>query len=747
LDQSGVYQKAEENPWKPFVRNKGRSKNEFLHSDVFQQFLSDPGATFTHPHKASILLEDIFVYPELRDLVSSKSKSGSNIIHGKDLAEYTDKNSLIFISGSETSGKTSFAKTATVDFHRKGKVPLYIEGKSFLSSDERKVTKVLDEAVEKQYSKSLTTRHWQLDRSRRVVILDDYDKIQLGYQGKDAILERLSSLFGTVIVLGNKTVCFEELADPGDKDRILWKFKHFEILEFGYVLRSHLVRKWYSLGGDCDRSPGATQEIYVRTEKLIATLLGRDLLPSYPLFILIILQSAEIRTRVNTTSGSFGYFYESLITEALSKSSLNSIEIDTKYNYLSELAYHFYKEKCNYLRDDEIVPWHLSYCEDYSLILDYEKFRDDLDNSGLLEYSDTEGWISFRYKYIYCYFVARYIRDHLNEPDIRDRIRELSARLYHEESANIIIFLCYLPKDSLILDCVLSSANSLFEKFETCKLEDDIAFLKGIRAEMTRLQPIGSNPEENRQEQLREQDRASTHQSEESPNLDGTEGEIDSIEDETLKQWLQVNTAYKTIQILGQIFRNFSGSLRGDLKLDITQSCYSLGLRTLTLLFRMIKEGKQELVSSLTAQMEKKYPHKDRFEIENSVNELIINLSEFMTFSIVKHISDSVGLDSLSQTFREALARESSTSRRLIDLSIKLDYYKGFPEKETLDLHKYLTKDKNYFSHSVLRHLVWYRFYLYHAENRLRQSVCNQLGIPLKEALFLDQKVKKDRKR
>src|SRR5260370_645219 len=50
---------------------------------------------------------------------------------------------------------------------------------------------------------------------------------------------------------------------------------------------------------------------------LIEVFLGKNLIPSYQLFVLVLLQQIASHTPTNTTSGSYGYFYEYLITEAL----------------------------------------------------------------------------------------------------------------------------------------------------------------------------------------------------------------------------------------------------------------------------------------------------------------------------------------------------------------------------------------------------------------------------------------------
>jgi hypothetical protein len=61
--------------------------------------------------------------------------------------------------------------------------------------------------------------------------------------------------------------------------------------------------------------------------------------------------------------------------------------------------------------------------------------------------------------------------------------------------------------------------------------------------------------------------------------------------DEKIEEILQHNAAFKTIQILGQVLKNFTGSLRGGPKRQLMEECYGLGLRVLGNIFRVAELG------------------------------------------------------------------------------------------------------------------------------------------------------------
>jgi hypothetical protein len=81
----------------------------------------------------------------------------------------------------------------------------------------------------------------------------------------------------------------------------------------------------------------------------------------------------------------------------------------------------------------------------------------------------------------------------------------------------------------------------------------------------------------------------------------------------------------------------------------------------------------------------------------------------------------------LSRTYEDVIAKADTVSNRMIDLSVKLDHLSGFPRKELFRLADQLSK--NFFSLTVLKRLVWYHFYLYDVDFKIKQAVSDKLGM------------------
>lgn len=199
----------------------------------------------------------------------------------------------------------------------------------------------------------------------------------------------------------------------------------------------------------------------------------------------------------------------------------------------------------------------------------------------------------------------------------------------------------------------------------------------------------------------------------------------------------QLNAAGKSIQILGQILRSFSGSLGKERKLELTLACYELGMRTLSSVVQAVKANEVEIVQEYTKWLREKHAGWDDTKLRLAALGAVRGLVEMMGFGMIKHVSNSVGLRDLSKTFAQAKVESATVATKLIDLSIKLDHWRDFPGDDVRELEKAL-KDAG-LSRNLLRGLVWLHYYLFPTKDRQeRQSICADLDIVITPSLLTD---------
>jgi len=726
--ESEAYEVSDEIPYQQFQRNRARLSGEFPFTQEFVKWRTDVGTGFHHPRRQDLRLEDIYVFPDFRDVKQAESAEEHIYLSEAEFLRRFEVHKHALVVGSDASGKTSLAKMLMPQLREGGKIPLYIRATELESSRDQAIHKACTRSATWMYGKNEADAFWQLPVDRRVIIVDDLHRSPLSSKHRSELLTWLTAKFGKVLVLGGEELRFDEL--QGDAEGItLWDFKHFEMLELGFLRRSKMIGKWHSLGIESGAAEGELQRKQSETEKLVNAFLGEQLMPAHPVFVLIVLQQLETREPISTTGSSAGYLYEVLILKSLLESVFSDTDIDTNKNYLAELAYTFLSQGLTRISKHDLESWHASYCVRYKLLFPLNRQLDALLKGRLLD--DEAGQISFTYPYLYYYFVATYLTRHIDQEKTRKDIENLCTYLHQEEAANIILFVCHLSRNEMVFNAVLQTADALFSGYPECDFDRDIEYLNEIVQESDERRIEGGTPEQRRQKLLEESDAARRKRGDgerDRPAFSAVEFE-EKCDLQKLNDSLQLNSALKTIQIIGQILRNHVGSIEGEQKKRLVMSSFALGLRAAKCMFGLVEENIDDLVEALVGALERSQGGVPRADVLQSVKKSVWGTLRLGAFSIVRYISDSVGMERMAQSFEEILGEQRRLPLEIIDLSIKLDHFKAFPENEAIRLAGKVRK--NPFAYAVVRDLVYMRFYLYQVDYRIRQRVGEKLRISI----------------
>ncbi len=337
------------------------------------------------------------------------------------------------------------------------------------------------------------------------------------------------------------------------------------------------------------------------------------------------------------------------------------------------------------------------------------------------------GCVGFRYPFVYYYFLARNFADNLGTLHVREEVAKLTQRLFNEDAANVIMFLCHLTRDDYVIDRVLENADGLFATCEPCDLQSNAAFLNKL-AFTDKLELPDSSSQTNREELMESMDEC------ELALADDPAAPDFSDEGSLADYAAQLNAAGKNVQILGQILRSFVGSLTQARKLQLAKAAYSLGLRTIASVMKALESNQEEVVADYCKWLRSAYPQWDDAKIRQAAFASIFSVVEMMTVGMLKHVSNSVGLRDLARTFSQVLEENPSLAMKMIDVSIKLDHFNAFPESEIRELAENI--HKQVFPRSVLRALVWLHYYLYPTRDHgQKQSICALLEISVRPRL------------
>jgi hypothetical protein len=688
-------------------------RTHFSFTKEHESFLNDPGVGFTHPRKEKITLGDLYVPPDLiaRQIKPLASKVVDyERIPSSETLEFLASRSHCLIIGDEQSGKTSLAKVLFDLLRKQGKIPVLLSGDVLRSRHIEDPKRLLASALEAQYGAGAQDSYWRLEHSQRCIIIDDFQRCGLNRQGQASVLDAFSGLIGSVFIFADTLFKFEELHREDSAPVVFADFDYAEIKEFGYKLRALLIERWHSLGRERLLSDHDLAHEANGSERLVEALLGKNLLPSYPFAVLTLLQLAEVGRESSRDAGSYGSMYESLISTALARKS-NPVDINVNYAFLGAVAHRMLILDRGFLSQAEMEEVGREYEERVELRLQLDQRLAAQMQRKILK-SVKARWC-FQYPYVYYYFVARWYRDNATVPGVREQLLEMADAVASERNTNVLVFYLSLTQDLTVVERVLTNAASVYSSYSPFDFSSNVEFLDNLfKGQLLLKDP----PNGTSDERERHRDR-----------LDGDTTEDKGVSDNEIGEIIELNIAFKTLQILGQFVRNFPGSLDASIKRRIVEECYRLGLRSLAALFSATEQSIDELRKYFTELIRDRRVLLSEAEVRRAGDEGVLWLTRACAFGVVKRISNAVGLEELAQTYASVLRENKTVPTRLIDISIKLDHFALAPEAEIQDLGKDIRR--SHFTTVVLRDLVHQYLLTFPVDQKQRQRLLSWLEV------------------
>jgi hypothetical protein len=363
----------------------------------FLEFLNDLEVIFAHSKLDRLTLDDIYIAPDLKDLKYNKKSDSVKVTNLNDLTNAIDsKGTKLALIGADSAGKTASSKYLFLKyFFELGLYPIFIKGADF-GSNIRKDTilKLIEEKIEEQYELKFSLEN--IDTSKVILIIDDFHKATKGKNKYwPLLMSNIESLVGNVIVTGGQVMLLENVTkkDP---------FKNFgvySIYEFGPKFRYELVNKWNTLG--IDTKFVDHNEILRKNDAYIShikSIIGKNYIPSYPFYLLSILQSLESGNIQNPNYSIHGFYYEVLINDSFDKSIKDKKEISLFYNYLTQFCFFLFEQQVTQITLDEFSTFHDLYCKKHDLTYRKESILETFDTAKIL---NVNGKVSIKEKYIY----------------------------------------------------------------------------------------------------------------------------------------------------------------------------------------------------------------------------------------------------------------------------------------------------------------------------------------------------------
>ena len=225
-----------------------------------------------------------------------------------------------------------------------------------------------------------------------------------------------------------------------------------------------------------------------------------------------------------------------------------------------------------------------------------------LEKAGILE-ERISGSIWFRFTYVYYFYLARYISKHLEDIDMQDAVRHMCRHLHVTEYADVILFVIHHSDNSFVLESIRSATASLMCDQMKFQFEDDddnkmLSWANSLTLETRRPALEERDPGVEQQRELRDKDLLEA----ERRDLEDSGSYLPRSPEkpmDALHMLAQAGVAAKTVDLLGQILKNYYGSLKIERKLDIAEEAVDVGLRALYCYFEMCQMEDEKIVRIL----------------------------------------------------------------------------------------------------------------------------------------------------
>jgi hypothetical protein len=717
-------------------------------SSKHAEFLEDLGGVVTHPERDTLRLSDIFLLPHLKYYSASLRKSkSSSVIKSDRVFGALLEHQLAQITGGSRTGKTALAKRLFHALWAAGKLPLFVSGDALRSTSANKIQEKLADAVVQNYRVNHPDEYFASEHEL-VLIVDDFDRAGGSSRGQDAVLGYLRSMFKHVVVFDRNRPDLDEFVAQGALLENIKDLAQFEILPFGSAMREEFVEKWVLLGKTAvDPEPEVRAQV-LETTSLVETLLGRDLVPRTPFYLLCVLSSLQQVSQPAADLGSLGYLYELMIRNSLAKATRRTDLMQTLDGFLSDLAFSMYASQSYVVTRDGFK----ARCDDYAarcLIDLNDREAEDVLRKAMIISADG-GRVFFRYKYLYYFFVAKYMSQRLSTFDMQQQVRQLSKDLHRTESAYVLQFLCHCTSDPIIIECMTERAAELFTDSAEVNLETDCKFLNELYKPPTMLSLGPTNASENRKRLLEAHD-AEEHQRATGALSGGSEPEMgnhlappleDSSGDRAAEFRRVLVASFKTMEIAGQILRNHP-TITGADKIRLIKACTSLSRRMIMSMFNEMKENASVIMDALQRVLKERDRDIDAVKANKIASLVFQQHIEGLVIGIVASYAKHFGIPGLAPAFRRLRSEVPGQTIQLFDLAVQLENPREFPEVALKDVDKAFSG--NLFVWSCVQDMVFLYYYLFAAPDRAqKQRVCSAFKIDFQSPSLLDndQKLK-----
>ncbi|GEK15726.1 hypothetical protein [Aliivibrio fischeri] len=539
-------------------------------------------------------------------------------------------------------------------------------------------------------------------------------------------IKYVEDFFSNIFIFSSKDIYKSYFVDD---DRFV-EYYEVTIKPFCHSKQEEIIKKWVKVKNDSSEVDHSLIDSIERNINSI--IIDNKILPRYPFFILSILQTYESFMPENLKITAYGHCYQALIVARLIKSGMSQEDsaLESAFTFCSSLAFEIYQTgKEQKVDESDFQTFYKDYSDNYII-------KDSVYNRLFSEYGILEkknGKVKFSISYAFYYFLGKFLTE--NYYEYKNEISNMVESSFARHNSLILIFTIHHANDISIIDeilthtiCVIDNKKpAVLSKEETCIFN---SLLKNS------LPDIKERDDDAEIEVARKKEREYRTSYENGlEDDDYTEVETLASKSELLNQVFQCN---KNIEILSQILKNKTGSLKKKKLAEIVETICDAGLRMASI---MLDDGHEiEIAVNFVYERYKEsedynQSKSDSFhlnEIRNMVNFRVM----IWVIGCIEKAVGAINKPELKEIVCELVEQKSTPAYDLIKYFYILDTSKAFDDdlKYELDyMMRYYSADKAIFLNRIVSLRTQYYERTHKVKEKYRQSIFSSLGLPYRK--------------
>ena len=412
-------------------------------------------------------------------------------------------------------------------------------------------------------------------------------------------------------------------------------------------------------------------------------------MPSYPFFIWSIISTYDAAQGTNKEITTQGHCYQALLYIYLRNKGVKNEDFGDYLNFLTELAFVIFKNEGEELSSTQFQDFLDYYTGEFNLTVEIELLLSKIAQTNIFR-SNSIGNYEFCYKYLYYYFTGKYLAENY-EANVSE-INELLDTLHYNDSAYISIFLSHHTNDDRLLSKLKIVADSLFSSFNEATLsKSELGFFDDqVQLIAEAVLPEANNlPIEERRKRIIEKEKL-----EELAQLEASRNpeQYDELNDDFSEVTKELRRSFKTVEVLGRIIKNRSGSIKKQELVEIFSFGMNVHLRAMGSFIEIISnpQSQIEVVDFISDIIDKKIKEDGidpgSEDLKRLSKEIFWGANFTILFGFIHKIVHSLGSKKLLDISEKATATKETPAAHLVNQGILMWYGKTLRIKEIKDI-------------------------------------------------------------